>query len=308
MDMIGLKYFVSAAQWLNFTKAADECCITQTAMSLHIAKIEKELGFRLFDRDKRSVSLTPGGRAFYAEALTVLRRYGEGVKRSAAIASGFEGVLTIGYTNYLECSALPEAIRNFKAQYPGIDVLLTKNEPNEAIDGLERGMNDLTVAFPYDLQDRQEIAATRIASHRIGVVLRRDHPLAGKERVSLCECANETVIVGGQGGAPRLYRQVREDWQRLSFAPREILEADSADSILFLVEAGYGVALMPSYTRRLLSERIAMIRLEEDSLSVDISLAHRKKNQNPSLALFLAFLGDHAESLGEASEGMRRDV
>jgi len=293
MDMIGLKYFVSAAQWLNFTKAADECCITQTAMSLHIAKVEKELGFRLFDRDKRSVSLTPGGKAFYAEALSVLRRYDEGVKRSAAIAAGFEGVLNIGFTNYIECAALPETIREFRKRYPGIEVVLTKNEPHETMEGLKRRLTDLTVAFPYDLADHPEIAATRIDTHRIGVILRRDHPLAGKSRASLSEFANETVIIGGQGGAPRLYRQVQEDWRRLSFEPKEVLEADSADSILFLVEAGYGVALMPSYIGRLAGERITMIRLEEESLSVDISLAHCRTNENPSLALFLGFLGEH---------------
>lgn len=62
MDMKSLNYFVHAAETLNFTKAAKECYISQTAISLSIAKMEEELGFMLFDRNNRSIRLTPAGR------------------------------------------------------------------------------------------------------------------------------------------------------------------------------------------------------------------------------------------------------
>lgn len=64
MDIRGLKYFISAAECLNFTRAAKECFITQTAMSQHIANMEKELGFQLFRRNNRNVELTTAGRDF----------------------------------------------------------------------------------------------------------------------------------------------------------------------------------------------------------------------------------------------------
>ena len=67
MDIRGIKYFISAAECLNFTRAARECFITQTAMSQHIANMEKELGFQLFRRNNRNVELTPAGRDFYEQ-------------------------------------------------------------------------------------------------------------------------------------------------------------------------------------------------------------------------------------------------
>ena len=73
MDIRGLQYFISAAECLNFTRAARECYITQTAMSLHIAKMEKELGFQLFSRKNHVVKLTPAGKDFYVRAQRIVR-------------------------------------------------------------------------------------------------------------------------------------------------------------------------------------------------------------------------------------------
>ena len=75
MDIRCLKYFVSVAKHMNFTKAAQECFISQTAMSQHISRMEEELGFKLFYRNNRRVELTPGGKVFLEEATNLLRKF-----------------------------------------------------------------------------------------------------------------------------------------------------------------------------------------------------------------------------------------
>ena len=292
MDMIGLKYFLSAARRLNFTRAAEECCITQTAMSLHIAKIEKELGFQLFHRNNRTVRLTPGGSAFQKEAEKILSLYNEGVQRSAAVASGFEGVLRIGFTNYIECSFLPELIKSFRELYPHIEIVLNKNDQSKSVDDLITGLNDITLVFPYYTMDSRDIASISIGSYNICAVLHCSHPLAGRERVSLNELEGETFIIHAKDQSPHLYNQVRKDWQDVSFSPKSVIEADSADGILFLVEAGFGNALMPSYIRQLRNSRIRVLDLKESGLSIDITVAYSRKNSNPTLELFLTALKD----------------
>jgi DNA-binding transcriptional LysR family regulator len=82
MDIRGLESFISVAEHRSFTKAANACFITQTAMSLRIAKLEKELQFKLFWRNHRSVTLTPGGRVFLEEARRLVARYEDAVHRS----------------------------------------------------------------------------------------------------------------------------------------------------------------------------------------------------------------------------------
>nr|WP_319777000.1 LysR family transcriptional regulator [uncultured Sphaerochaeta sp.] len=290
MDMVGLKYFLSAASLLNFTRAAEECCITQTAMSLHIAKMEKELGFQLFHRNHRTVSLTPGGSAFQKEAETILSLYNEGVQRSAAVASGYEGVLRIGFTNYIECSFLPELINSFRERYPHIEIILNKNPQPETLADLKNGRNDITVVFPYDTMDNDDLNSISIGSYEICAVLHRSHPLAGRNKISLNELSDDTFILYGSSKAPKLFRQVQKDWQSCSFSPRSIMETDSADGILFLVEAGFGNSLLPSYIRQIRNDQIRVIDLEDNHFSVEITIAYSRNNTNPSLELFLSAL------------------
>ena len=72
MDINGLRYFIKVAETMNFTKAASECAITQTAMSQHIRNMEKSLGFKLFERSTRQVTLTPAGENFYKKAQVIV--------------------------------------------------------------------------------------------------------------------------------------------------------------------------------------------------------------------------------------------
>ena len=96
MDIRGIKYFISAAECLNFTRAARECFITQTAMSQHIANMEKELGFQLFLRNNRNVELTPAGRDFYEQMKLVVHGYDNAVRHSRNLSSGGEVLQQFG--------------------------------------------------------------------------------------------------------------------------------------------------------------------------------------------------------------------
>ncbi len=298
MDMVGLEYFLSAARLLNFTKAAEECCITQTAMSLHIAKIEKELGFMLFDRNRRSVSLTPGGAAFFEEADRILRYYRQGVRRSASAAAGFEGVLRLGYPNYIERAFLPELIGKFRGKYGGVEILLSRNDQNFLIQDLKRGMIDISVVFPYDVEEDDDICVEKIRTYDICAVVKKSHPLSGRERIRLSELQDEAVVISAETKSPRLYQRVRRDWLESGFNPGTVLEADSPDSMLFLVEAGFGNALMPSYIGQMLNDRLELLKLADSSLSIDMAVAYSRERHNSSVSLFLAELREFLERDG----------
>ncbi len=287
MDMTGLEYFISAARHLNFTKAADECCITQTAMSLHIAKIEKELGFKLFFREHRAVRLTQGGTVFREEALKILRQYKEGVQRSASAAAGYEGALRIGFTNYIERTFLPELVGRFHRNYPRIELVLNKNEQFNMADDLKQGISDISVVFPYEVENDSDLSVEIIDSYRICAVVSSESELADKKTVKLRDLERSPVIINSPANSPRLFQRVLEDWKSLAFSPESIVESDSADGMLFLVEAGFGAALMPSYVRQLQNDRIRVLDLEDGSFSIEMAVAWLKENSNPAVDLFL---------------------
>jgi len=290
MDMVGLEYFLSAARLLNFTRAADECCITQTAMSLHIAKIEKELGFKLFQRNRRSVSLTPGGAAFLKEAVRILRYYRQGVERSANAAAGYDGVLHLGYPNYIERAFLPELIAEFRQKYPGIEIRLSRNDQYTLIRDLKQGMNDLSVIFPYDVEDDDEIAVEIFRSYDICAVVKKGHPLSGRTKITLNDLQEEPVIISAEAKSPRLHQRMKQDWLNCRFSPGTVIEADSADSMLLLVEAGFGSALMPSYIGQLLNDMLELLKLADSPFRVEMAVAYSKEQDNPSVPLFLSEL------------------
>ena len=299
MDMTGLEYFVSCAQHQNFTKAAEACFITQTAMSQHIAKIEKELGFKLFFRGHRAVRLTQGGLVFYDEALKILRQYKESVQRSASAAAGFEGVLRLGFTNYIERTFLPELIGKFHEDYPRIEILLNKNDQAETAEDLRVGFNDVSVMFPYDVVDNEELCVKTIDSYKICAVIHTSHELSKRKSIRIGELEKDPVIIHRASRSPRLHKRVHTDWVQHNFHPEKIIEADSADAMLFLVEAGFGNALMPSYVKQLQNDKIVVIDLEGTSVSIDMAVAYMRNTNNPAVKLFLDALSAYTNPLLE---------
>ncbi len=293
MDMVGLKYFISAAKQLNFTKAADECCITQTAMSLHIAKIEKELGFKLFNRNRRSVSLTPGGAVFLREAEKILRQYTEAVQRSGSAAVGHEGVLRLGFTNFIERAFFPELIGRFHTLYPRIEIVLNKNEQPSLIQDLKQGLNDVSVVFPYNVEDDDEICVETFCSYDICAVVGQDHPFSGKGEISLTELQNDPVIISTGTKLPMVHKRMHRDWLNNHFSPDKVIEADSADAMLFLVEAGFGSALMPSCVRQVQNEKLKVLDLKGAPFKIDMAVAYIRESENPALELFLTALKEY---------------
>jgi DNA-binding transcriptional LysR family regulator len=293
MDMTGLEYFVSCAQHLNFTKAAEACFITQTAMSQHIAKIEKELGFKLFFREHRAVRLTPGGLVFYNEALKMLRQYKESVQRSASAAAGFEGALRLGFTNYIERAFLPDLIGRFHADYPRIEILLNKNDQSKTAEELRAGFNDVSVVFPYDVADDEDVCVQTIDTYKICAVVNTSHALSKRDSIRIGELEKEPVIIHRASRSPGLHKRVNSDWAQHNFHPEKVIEANSADAMLFLVEAGFGNALMPSYVKQLQNDRLAVIDLEGASVSIAMAVAYMRNTNNPSVKLFLKALSTY---------------
>ena len=133
MDMKSLNYFVHAAETLNFTKAAKECYISQTAISLSIAKMEEELGFMLFDRNNRSIRLTPAGRDFYEWACRTLHSYDQAVQSGRNIASGQTGLIRIGFSSTFEGLWFIPYMQEFRKRFSDVHMEQRIMEPDMAV-------------------------------------------------------------------------------------------------------------------------------------------------------------------------------
>src|SRR5688500_2653002 len=122
MELRHLRYFVALAEELHFGRAAARLAITQPPLSFTLQTLEEHLGMRLFDRDSRSVALTPAGHAFLAEARRVLAQARHAEETARSVASGQLGSLQIGFTTSMLYRGMSEALREFRKAAPMVDV------------------------------------------------------------------------------------------------------------------------------------------------------------------------------------------
>jgi DNA-binding transcriptional LysR family regulator len=259
-------------------------------MSLHIAKLEGDLGFKLFYRDNRKVTLTNGGKVFLEEARKIIKEYEDGVLRGLNASLGFEGILKIGFTNYIERLFFPEIVNLFHRQYPKTKLIINQSEQWQMIDEVRDGTHDLALVFPYELEKDPDICIEKIADYTIEVVVNKDHPFATSPAISVSMLNNESVIIIGSKELPSIYKRMWMDWKHLGLEPKAIIETKSLDSILFMVESGLGLALLPSYIREIHSNNLCSVPLTGEAMTLDTSVAYLHSNNNPVIKPFLEVL------------------
>ena len=121
MNIENLQYFICLVETLNFTKAAQRCHIAQTAMSRYISGLEKNLGVRLFERDKRNVRLTKAGRQFYEDAVRIQEQYRTMIYNVKHAEKNEKRTLSLGFGLY-EFSRLSQALSEFFQFHPEIQL------------------------------------------------------------------------------------------------------------------------------------------------------------------------------------------
>jgi DNA-binding transcriptional LysR family regulator len=150
MNIRQLSYFISVGEMLSFTRAAKKHYIAQTSMSEQIQEIERQLDTKLLLRSKRAVSLTPAGKTFLIEARRVVALFEESVRKTRLAASGIEGSLKVGFLGPNERAFLPQLIRDFRRNWPNIELSLTQGYPKVLRESLIDGLLDCAFTTTLD--------------------------------------------------------------------------------------------------------------------------------------------------------------
>ncbi len=297
MDIRGIKYFISAAECLNFTRAARECFITQTAMSQHIANMEKELGFQLFRRNNRNVELTPAGRDFYEQMKLVVHAYDNAVRHSQNLSSGGEGSIVIAMPSCIEGLTFMSRLRYFKSHYPSIHLTVMIVSPRYMVERLKRGECDIAISWPYDMVQADELTVQNIAEFKSLLVCASDHPLAGSKSVTPERLIEEHVALMDLQGMPATYRSMSKDWKRLGLLPPEAVtfqQINRMEELLFAVNIDPSVvALVPEFVQKNATGNMSFLELDMPAPPMFVLAAgYLTSNLNPALHLALDVLRD----------------
>jgi DNA-binding transcriptional LysR family regulator len=237
-----LRQFAVVAREQHVTRAASRLGITQSTLSRNIARLEADLGTPLFLRTGRNVVLTRAGQALLPYVERAVAELGAGLAAQGADASADRGRVALAFLHSLGVRAVPALLRDFRGEHPHVRFTLVQGSDDELLERLRTGAVDLCLTSP--VPDEPGITARRLAEQRLGLVVPSGHRLAARRRVRLAEVADEEFV-----GLERGYglRRITDAWCRQAgFTPRLAFEGEEIDTVLGLVAARLGVALLPA--------------------------------------------------------------
>ncbi|MGW2133811.1 LysR family transcriptional regulator [Streptomyces coelicoflavus] len=287
MELQQMRYVLAVAESMSFTRAAERCHVVQSALSHQVARLEQELGARLFERTTRRVRLTPAGEAFLPAARQCLAAAERAADEVAAAVGEVRGQLRVGVISSVAAVDVPRALRDFRERYPKVRVSLRVSPSEELVERVKEG--DVQVAFlglPTTARP-QGVEAHVVGRDRLVVVVSPDHPLAGGGPVDLRRLAEETFVDLPAKTAGRAQSDLAFSAAGLT---RDVaFEVTNTHFLARLVGQGLGVAMLPSaYVPQL--NGVTTIQVTDAPARVEY-VAWPPGSRTPAATAFLRLLG-----------------
>lgn len=268
MELRQLRYFIAVAEESSFSRAARRLHISQPPLSTQIMTLEEELGIRLFNRSNRGVSLTAAGSVFYAEMRAVLVRLEHGKTRARQAGQGHVGALSVGFVSIADYGILPPALKEFRTRFPAVEVQLHELTTDLQIREMRAGRLDLgcTGSPPRSRPGailHEELVLAVPTGHRLTKT---------KSALDLAAFAKESFIVPPRDIAPGLYDLIISRCYSSGFVPRITQHARQMQTVISLVAAGMGVALVPSSVQNLKRAGVHYERIRGASANIEIGI------------------------------------
>ncbi|HWH11106.1 MAG TPA: LysR substrate-binding domain-containing protein [Solirubrobacteraceae bacterium] len=287
MELRHLRYFVAVAEELHFHRAAARLHMSQPPLSQQIRALETELGVELLRRNRRRVELTEAGAAFLGEARGILASVQQAGDLARRVARGEIGKLSVGFVGSAMYATVPEILRAFRERHPDVELQLRPFPTAPQLEALRDGRVD--VGFLRPPVQRAGLEIETIQRETIVVALPTDHPLAGSSAaIAIGQLRNETFVLLARTESPGVYDSLALTLSELAGNPRAVQEADDMQTLIGLVSAGIGVALVPISVSLLERPGVVYRRLSGRAPTVELALAWRSGPVAPVVAAFLA--------------------
>lgn len=306
MTMSQIKYFVTVAKCLSFTKAADQLFISQPALSKHIKKMEEELNIQLFVRTSNGIRLTPAGSALYMGMSDMYENYMDLVEKAEKIQKGLDGSLRVGILDQCHVSDfLPQVYRFFKETYPNVDLIFSDGSFKELFSDMYAGNLDMIFTLQFTVKNKDSIIYQYVARSDDYIVMSKYHPLAQNENVTLDDVKDETFVVISEEDNPESVPLILDICKEHGFVPQVHIAKTLAEQILW-VEAGMGVSILDTRCNIRQNPDIKSYQMESN-WDPSLVLAWNQNNYNPLIAVFLKKLNAVLDLEGEDLHGAALD-
>lgn len=282
LDLTHLRSFVALAEELHFGRAARRLNMTQPPLSRQIQLLEAELGVRLLDRSRHAVALTAPGHAFLPEARALLsasERAAQVARR--AMQSRGRGMVSLGFIGASTYAFLPRLVSQARTELPDTEIVLKEMDGATQLEALRVGRLDIGLVRPSSMPDA--VSSSCVMREGLALALPLGHPLIAKRRLGLRDLAGERFIMYSKDG-PYMHALLSNTFAAAGVQPCVVQAVSQAHTILSLVSAGTGLALVPEEARNASFDNVTFRPITIPSAPlIELHAAWRPDNANPAL-------------------------
>ena len=279
MELRQLKYFVKSAEYLNFSVAAKHLYITQSTLSQQIKQLEFELGFELFLRNSRHISLTEAGEEFLPFARKTIQDAEDGVQRLHDLQHVKAGKLRVGVT-YSLSTVLTEGVIEFMKVYPDIKLEICYKTVNELFELLRENKLDFILSYK-PLLDAPDVDSMTLFENALAVVVSKDHHLANRKNIKLSEISGLPLVLPSHDLQARMMLERLIQGKGVEYSSR--LELNETNILLQMVSTG-SYATILSTSAVFGNSRFKAIPIDEQGNVMEASLLSLKGAYQKSAA------------------------
>lgn len=281
-----LEYFIAVAEQDTFFDAAEQLHISQSSLSKHVMKLEKELGITLLDRSRRSASLTEAGQAFYREALVLHRQYTQSLSRMEQYKTPQGQKLRLGTLPILTQYHLTSRLRDFTEHYPNILFSIEEVEEPDLMKRLSENYYDVVIARK-EMIDPDKYSQFVLTKDEMAVILPAGHRLADAATITLKDLQDETFIL--MNPYTSIYQLCIKEFDKSHIEPH-IARTARVESIISAVAVGEGISLLPKSNFEVFHHKDIILRPLNPAIKLPVVLACKKTADKGNIKDFIGFL------------------
>jgi DNA-binding transcriptional LysR family regulator len=301
LDVRRMRVLREVAARGSFSAAAEALNFTQSAVSQHVAALEREAGTQLVERGRRGVRLTEAGRVLVGHADAILARIDCAEEELAALAGLRGGRLRLVSFQSGGATLAPRAVAAFHERHPKVELSMLEAEPDEAGERLRSGEVDLALVYDHESTPGMlgpDLSLTHLLDDRYDAILPTGHALAGRARLSLADLSGDPWVASTSVcGCRQITESVCRD---AGFEPRVAFEADETQAAQALVAAGVGVTMLPQLALTTLHPGVVARRLSSPPVRRIWAARLEGAYASPASDAMLQILQNVAEEFSEA--------
>jgi DNA-binding transcriptional LysR family regulator len=285
-ELAQLRCFTTVATELNFRRAAERLNMTQPPLSRQIQLLEHNLGVMLFTRSTRSVALTAAGRAFFVEAQNLLERAQQAAASAKRFAEGDIGTVSISFVGSAVYEFLPKVITEARLKQPHVKISLSEMNTYQQHEALRARRIDLGIARAPLLEPGYETEC--LVREPFVLAVPSSHPLATAETVEVADLNDQPFLMYSHAAYPPFNELLTGMLRSARVAPQYVQWLGSSLTILALVNAGMGLALVPRCATSVVFKDVVFRDIDlGEGVQSELHLIWGEDNDNPAFAMLL---------------------